>query len=256
MKTQFAKDHVLNKNFDPASPEFAARRAEARKILDALDPARTGGIQSADPLRQEWFEAVYRLADNDPARVPWGNLAPHPLTEAWVGGQVRGISGLRTLDVGCGLGDNAECLSAAGAHVTAFDFVGEAVDWAKRRFPNSKVAYHVADLFSMPETWRRAFDLVHECYTLQAFSPELVPQALAALETLLAPGGKLLIVARARDEDSEVAGPPWPLPPSVFTEAERRGLKLLALEDIYATSKLSIRHWRAVLGRAGDPAQS
>jgi SAM-dependent methyltransferase len=240
--------------FDPASPEFAARRAEARKVLDALDPARHGGCNPADPLRREWFKAVYALAENDPARVPWGNLAPHPLTQAWIGAQVRGISGLRTLDVGCGLGDNAECFATAGARVTAFDLVGEAIDWAKRRFPASKVAYHTGDLFALPDAWRQGFDLVHECYTLQALFPELLPQALAALSSLLAPGGKLLVIARARDEEIDVAGPPWPLPPSIFAEAERQGLKLLSVEDIHATAKVAGRHWRALLGRAGDPA--
>ena len=78
---------------DPNSPEFVARRAEARKALDAIDPAMHGGLP-ADPLRREWFEAVYARADNDPARVPWANLAPHPLTKSWVDTQARGIAGL------------------------------------------------------------------------------------------------------------------------------------------------------------------
>lgn len=111
---------------DPTSPEFAARRAEARKALDAIDPAKNSEMLVGapdDPLRRAWFEAVYARAQNDPALVPWANLAPHPLTKAWVGAQARGISGLRALDVGCGLGDNAECLAAAGASVTAFDLV-------------------------------------------------------------------------------------------------------------------------------------
>jgi len=53
---------------DPASPEFARRRAEARATLDAsIQPSRR---PVADPLRRDWFEQVYRLAENDPARVP------------------------------------------------------------------------------------------------------------------------------------------------------------------------------------------
>ncbi len=80
------------------------------------------------------------------------------------------------LDVGCGLGDNAECFAAEGAKVTAFDFVADAISWAKRRFPQSKVDYRVEDLFALPKDWRDQFDLVHECYTLQAISIALIAE--------------------------------------------------------------------------------
>lgn len=237
-------------SLDPSSPEFQARRAEARKALDALDPAM-GGDMAADSKRQDWFEAVYSKAEADPARVPWANLTAHPLTEAFVKGQLRGIAGLRVLDVGCGLGDNAECFAAEGAKVTAFDFVAQAVEWARRRFPETKVAYRQADLFALPQEWRGAFDLVHECYTLQAISQPLIPQALGILRDLLAPDGKLLIVARARAEDEEVSGPPWPLPPSVFELAKAQGLEPLFIENITATANVGRPHWRAVMRRAG-----
>ncbi len=210
---------------------------------------------AADPLRREWFEAVYALAGDDPARVPWANLAPHPLTQAWALGQMRGLSGVRALDVGCGLGDNAECLASLGASVIAFDFVSGAVDWARRRFPGSKVAYCVGDLFTPPAQWRGGFDLVHECYTLQALPAALLPKALAALASFLAPGGKLVLVARARDEEAAIEGPPWPLPPSVFDEAERQGLRRLVVEDIAATAEVGRRHWRAVLAKADALSQ-
>ncbi len=233
-----------------SDPAFAERRTKARAELDAIDPAK-GGAPSADPLRRAWFEAVYALADDDPARVPWANLAPHPLARAWVDFQARGVEGLSVLDVGCGLGDNAEYFSAHGANVTAFDLVDEAVRWAKRRFPQSKVSYSTADLFAPPIEWRGKFDLVHECYTLQSLAPALLPQALAALASLLAPRGKLLLIARARDEGAGADGPPWPLPPSIFAEGERQGLRPLAVEDIAATAEVASRHWRALLRRAG-----
>lgn len=238
--------------FDRHSPDFAARRAEARKRLDTLDPAMQGGTLPRDPLRRDWFEAVYALAEGDPARVPWANLAPHPLTLTFVEATGKELKGTKILDVGCGLGDNAECFARTGAAVTAFDVVEAAVAWAKQRFPTSKVDYVQGDLFALPEDWRHGFDLVHECYTLQALPPELSPKALAALGSLLAPGGKLLMVARARDETDTVKGPPWPLTPSIFEEAKKQGLAALFIEDLPAVEGGMSRHWRALFRRAGD----
>jgi SAM-dependent methyltransferase len=235
-------------DLDPASPAFAARRAEARQKLDALDPAMQGEAV-ADPLRREWFESVYRLAEKDPARVPWANLSAHPLTRTWVEGQVRGLNGLKVLDVGCGLGDNAERFAAAGAQVTAFDLIPEAVEWARQRFPDSSVAYRSADLFALPADWAGTFDLVHECYTLQALSVSLVPKALGVLASLLTLEGQLLVVARGRGEDEEVSGPPWPLPPSFIEVAQTHGLVPQMIEDITATSQVSRRHWRVLFRR-------
>jgi hypothetical protein len=79
---------------------------------------------------------------------------------------------------------------------------------------------------------------------------ELIPQAFAGLKSALAPGGKLLLVARARDEADEIKGPPWPLPLSVFDQAKRQGLVALSIEDIPAVPGGASRHWRALLRHA------
>ena len=53
-----------------------------------------------------------------------------------------------------------------GFRVTAFDLSPRAIAWARPRFP--QVEFMAADLFAPPPDWNGAFDLVHECYTLQA----------------------------------------------------------------------------------------
>ncbi len=227
--------------------DFAVRRKNARARLDALDPHKRPGGTQADPLRREWFEAVYSLAQGDAAGVPWANLAPHPLLEQWLAREAS-LKGLRALDVGCGLGDNAEALAAAGADVTAFDLVASATRWAQERFPDSGVDYRVADLFDLPAVWLGAFDIVHECYTLQALPESLLPQAARALAALVKPSGRLLVVARAREEQQFVGGPPWPLSRTQIESLACEGLRLEALESL--TLESGAPHWRALFIKA------
>jgi 2-polyprenyl-3-methyl-5-hydroxy-6-metoxy-1,4-benzoquinol methylase len=231
---------------EEVNDDFAHRRAAARARLDAIDPHKRPGGAEADPRRREWFEAVYDLASDDPAGVPWADLAPHPLLAQWLAGQ--GFDSLRAIDVGCGLGDNAEAIAAAGAKTTAFDLVERAIAWAKRRFPASAVDYRVADLFSLPQEWRSGFDLVHECYTLQALPGSLLGSAAHSLAYLVAPGGRLLVIARARDEEEIAQGPPWPLTRAQIVAVAVDGLRLETLDDIPAEGDRS-RHWRAIFRR-------
>jgi len=239
------REKRLGGNTETANEDFAQRRAAAREKLDAIDPHHSPGGAEADPLRKDWFEAVYALAGDDPAGVPWANLAPHPLLTDWLEG--RRLTG-RALDVGCGLGDNAEALSAAGAAVTAFDLVAGAIVWARRRFPETTVDHHAADLFDAPVAWRGAFDLVHECYTLQALPEALLPQASAALAGFVAPGGALLVIARAREEGEIPPRPPWPLTRARIEALAEQGLAIETIEDIPARDGL-VRHWRALFRR-------
>ncbi len=230
------------------SDDFAERRAKARARLDAIDPHKRPGGVEADPYRRAWFEAVYELAGDDAAGVPWAGLAPHPVLAQWLEG--RALAGLRALDVGCGLGDNAEALAAAGAMVTAFDLAPRAIDWARRRFPQSRVDYRVADLFDAPPAWRGAFDLVHELYTLQALPDALAPEAARALASFVAPGGALLVISRARDEDQKIDGPPWPLARSQIESLAVDGLRIASIEDLPGEGAVG-RHWRALFRREG-----
>lgn len=225
---------------------FEERRKAAREKLDAIDPAKAPG--GGDPFRRDWFNAVYDLAADDPAAVPWAGLAPHPLLAQWLEG--RSLDGRRALDVGCGLGDNAEALAAAGAAVTAFDLAPGAIDWAKRRFRESPVTYLAADLFEAPSQWRGAFDLVHELYTLQALPASLLPQAARALASFVAPDGALLVISRARDEGQQIDGPPWPLARAQIDALAVDGLRIERIEDIPASESM-VRHWRVLYQREG-----
>jgi SAM-dependent methyltransferase len=163
---------------------------------------------SRDPLG--WFEELYAAAP-DARVIPWAAEQPHPLLVDWLDAHpVRG----RALVVACGLGDDAEELARRGLDVTAFDLSPSAIAWAKRRFPETRVEYVVANALEPPAEWEGAFDLVVEVYTLQAVPAELRPGIAATIGHALAPGGTVVAIARGRDEDERFDGPPWPLSPS------------------------------------------
>jgi SAM-dependent methyltransferase len=164
-------------------------------------------LARGEPLA--WFEQLYAAAPDESA-IPWADLAPHPLLVEWLD-EAQPDPG-RALVVACGLGDDAEELARRGFDVTAFDVAPSAIAWAKRRFPESSVSYVVANALELPPEWEGAFDVVVEIYTLQAIPEALRPSVGAAIVRCVAPGGTVVAVARAREEETPPgSGPPWPL---------------------------------------------
>ncbi|QKV18415.1 class I SAM-dependent methyltransferase [Oricola thermophila] len=175
--------------------------------------------------RRGFFKDIYRRAGGDPGLIPWADLAAKATLHEWL---VRhpGQGRLTAIDIACGLGDNADALARAGYVTTAFDLSEHAIGWARRRFPDSGVEFVVADLFALPESWRGAFDLVNECYTLQSLSPDMLDDTAASIASLVRPGGTLLVYARWREDGAQVEGPPWPLEKSRLRVFEELGFTL------------------------------
>lgn len=191
-----------------ADDEFRQRREAMKAKIDPLDRATNATVED----RKAFFDAVYDMADGDEAAVPWADREPKPHLLDWLSAHPG--EGASAIDIACGLGDNAEALSAAGYRTTAFDLSRKAVEWAKRRFPQTQVEYHAANLLEPPPDWIGGFDVVHECYTIQSVPPSMHEEFSRAIAALVAPGGRLLVYTRLRAEGSTHAGPPWPLMPS------------------------------------------
>jgi SAM-dependent methyltransferase len=226
---------------DPNSAAFAQRRLAARARLDAIDDAGR-----SDPYRRAFFETVYETAEDDPAQVPWADLSPHPLLADWLERTATPASDARALDVGCGLGDNAAAIAANGWRITGCDLAPRAIRWAKSRFPTLDFA--AADLFAPPADWDGAFDLVHECYTLQALPDEPRAEAIRQIARFVRPGGTLLVIARARASAGPVEGPPWPLSRDEIGQFAAHGLRADAIEEL-ADPTDGKPHWRAAFRR-------
>ena len=202
----------------------------------------------------DWFEPLYASAAGDASVIPWADLRPNLNLSRWLSSAgIRG-DGRRALDVGCGLGDNAQALAAAGFRVTAFDISPSAIAWCRQRFPDSSVDYRNADVFHPPEEWAKAFDFVHECYTLQALPPNVREQAMHSIASLVAPGGKLLVIARARNEDEPPGELPWPLTKTELMRFEKVGMKTESFDDFLDNEDPPVRRFCALLVRSAASA--
>jgi SAM-dependent methyltransferase len=214
------------------------QRATARALAaDALS--------DGEPLR--WFEELYAAADRGEAVVPWADLGPNPVLQRELGNLA--VDGLRTLVVGCGYGDDAAFLAAAGATVTAFDVSPSAVEHCRRRFPDVDVTWVTADAVSPPAEWRSAYDLVVEIFTLQVLPPAEREAAGFALGRCVAPGGRLFVYCRAREPEDSPGTMPWPLTADEVLGLAAEGLEIERFEDFLDDEQPPVRRLLAVLRR-------
>jgi SAM-dependent methyltransferase len=179
-----------------------------------------------------WFEALYREGLDNPDLIPWARMAPRPELESWFARAQPDLENQACLVVGCGLGDDAEFLARAGGRVTAFDIAPTAVAWCRRRFQASAVSYVVADLLKTPPAWAAAFGFILECNTLQTMRPEVRAQAMRAIASVAAPGGRLLVICRGREPDEPLDDVPWPLTRADLHEFEALGLVERSFDDV------------------------
>jgi SAM-dependent methyltransferase len=209
------------------------------------DVRRLSGEAARDGDPTSWFEQLYSDAAQGHAIVPWDRRAPHPLLVDWV--ERQPATSALTLVVGSGLGDDAAFLAAHGYRVIAFDISRSAIESARRRFPTSPVDFRIADLLNPPAEWRQHFDLVVETYTTQSLPVRLRPTVVLHVGRFVAPGGKLVVLAVARDVDEAVDGPPWPLSRADIESFAVEGLEVLSLDEI--RDPPGTHHWRAVFSR-------
>jgi SAM-dependent methyltransferase len=206
----------------------------------------TGSVGAGDPTG--WFERLYAAAEAGAGIVPWDREEPHPLLVRWAAERGLHGDGRRALVVGSGTGDDAEFIAGLGFDTVAFDISASAVRAARRRYPGSLVRYEVANLLDPPAGWRRAFDLVVESLTLQSLPDPPRRDAIRRVGELVAPGGTLIVNARARDERDPDDGPPWALTRAEIDAIAADGLEPTAITDVRDPGS---RRWLAEYRRPG-----
>jgi len=187
----------------------------------------------ADGEPTAWFDRLYAEGATGAVSMPWDRDEPQPLLREWA--EARGLDGAgkRAAVVGSGLGADAEYLSRHAFATTGFDIAETAVRLARERHPDSTVDYRTADLLDLPAEWRGAFDLVVEIFTVQALPDPPRKDAMAAIRSLVAPGGTLLAIAlRYVDGDDAEAGPPFPLTRSTMDTLAGDELTVVRAEEL------------------------
>jgi SAM-dependent methyltransferase len=204
-------------------------------------------IAAGDPTG--WFEQVYAAAAAGQTTVPWDRGVPSRYLTQWAADRALDGAGQRAVVVGCGLGDDAEFIAGLGFQTVAFDISPTAIATARRRFPGSAVQYQAADLLHPPPAWQQGFDLVVESLTLQALPDPPRRDAIVRLSGLVAPCGTLIAIARAREPEQAVHGPPWALGRAEIDALASGGLEPVRIEDLTDPQMPWPRRWRAEFRR-------
>jgi SAM-dependent methyltransferase len=196
-----------------------------------------------------WFERIYLAAEAGQTAVPWDRGTPSRVLAAWARDHDLQGAGRRAVVVGCGLGEDAEFIAGCGFDTTGFDISATAVRTARQRHRGSRVRYTTADLLQLPADWLQAYDLVFESNTLQALPEPPRALAIASVGRLVAPGGTLLALARAREPDEPDAGPPWALTRAEIDALAGPGLAPVSVEDRREVGPPPARRWQAEFTR-------
>ena len=170
-----------------------------------------------------WFEALYKEAAGNNEAIPWADLETNRYFRTWAESTGLSGDGRTALVVGCGLGDDARFLYDLGFKVTAFDISPTAIEWAKKLHADTDIVFETRDLFDPLSDWPGAFDFVLEIYTIQPLPLDMRPDVVDAIAAFVAPGGKLVVVTRGREDDVEPDTLPWPMSRKDLSRFEHNG---------------------------------
>jgi SAM-dependent methyltransferase len=186
----------------------------------------------ADGRPTAWFDELYAEGVAGSVGMPWDRTDAQPELVEWWDREGHELPRGRAVVVGCGLGADAEFLARQGFATTGFDVAPTAIGEARRRNPDSAVDYRVESVLDLPPDLVGVFDLVVEIFTLQALPDPPRTKAAAAVASLLAPGGTIVLVAFRSTGDGPADGPPFPLTHADLAAVAVGGVELRTTEEL------------------------
>lgn len=183
-----------------------------------------------------WFNDLYHEHKDNHENIPWARQAVNPLLDTYLNDKTQLHKG-KALVIGCGLGDDAHALEVAGYDVLAIDVSEVALKLAQERSKESNIRYEKQDIFDMPQKYKDNFDFVFEALTIQSIPVEFRVKMIKAISEVIAPEGKLLLVADKRERMFD--GPPWPLTQDEVDIFKTEGLQELSFKIHTTKSTIS-----------------
>ena len=151
------------------------------------------------PAEAQSFDRVAETYDR------LGDLNTEGLIGSWLEGLLPAAGG-QALDLGCGTGRHAVLLAGRFEQVDAIDLSGPMIDLATKRRSRPNITYRQADLHHIDGVGQ--YDFVLSVLTLHHV-PDL-HAALSHIKTLLAPGGRAVVMDMYPPESS-LCPPQWVL---------------------------------------------
>jgi SAM-dependent methyltransferase len=152
------------------------------------------------PDDPEFWKSRYREKN-----TPWDLDQPAPPFVSFLERHAEKFPPGRMAVLGAGLGHDAAFFGRHGFEVTGFDYACEAVMKAGERY-GGDARFQQADIFRLPEETCGTFDYVVEHTCFCAILPKQRPAYVEAAYRLLKPGGKLIGLFWAHQQEG---GPPY-----------------------------------------------
>ena len=191
----------------------------------------------------DFFESIYHQSQGDENQVPWAEMQTNKYLLEYL---EQNIGEGKAIVIGCGLGDDAVALDKAGFDVTAIDVSQTAIDWCNKRFSHTKVEFRIHDIFELPEAMLGQYNFIFESRTIQSLPLAFRDKIIGAISSLLAPEGKILVVADGMNQGEKRNGPPWPLERDEIRLFENYDLTELEFSVFTAKEQLSSLRFRAL----------
>ena len=121
---------------------------------------------------------------------PWDTGVSPPELIAFIHAHAAG----RALDLGCGTGTNAITMAKEGWQVTGVDFVGKAIQMARKKAQQLgiKVDFHISDVTKL-DFITGQFDLILDIGCFHSLSPQAKNAYIENLSRLLSADGTYLL---------------------------------------------------------------